>query len=125
MTLFEIARLLFALIAVIGMIGLAAFAAKRMGLAGANGFQRARRLQLVETLAFDQRRRAAILRCDGREHLIVLDASSVTVIDADIPAPAAAPPTQAPSMAPVNAMLARLTPRPIDGAVRLRAVGGL
>jgi flagellar protein FliO/FliZ len=121
MTLLEIARLVFALAAVIGMIGLAALAAKRLGLAGANGFQRARRLQLVETLAFDQKRRAAILRCDGREHLIVLDAGSVTVIDADIPA--AAPIDAAP--APVNAFLDRLAPRPMDGAVRLRAVGGL
>jgi flagellar protein FliO/FliZ len=125
MTLLEIARLIFALIAVIGLIGLAAFAAKRMGLAGANGFQRARRLQLVETLAFDQRRRAAILRCDGREHLIVLDNASVTVIDADIPAPVLAAPAEAAAIAPVSAILDRFAPRPIDGAVKLRAVGGL
>lgn len=121
MTLLEIARLLFSLIAVIGMIGLAALAAKRMGLAGANGFQRSRRLQLVETLAFDQKRRAAILKCDGREHLIVLDGASVTVIDRDIPPPAAA--AEAPS--PVNAFIDRLTPRAADSAVKLRAVGGL
>ncbi len=125
MTLFEIARLAFALIAVIGMIGLAALAAKRLGLAGANGFQRSRRLHLVETLAFDQRRRAAILRCDGREHLIVMDNASVTVIAADIPAPAAGSLAEAPSLAPVSAILERFSPRPTDGAVRLRAVGGL
>jgi flagellar protein FliO/FliZ len=121
MTLLEIARLVFSLIAVIGMIGLAALAAKRMGLAGANGFQRPRRLQLVETLAFDQKRRAAILKCDGREHLIVLDGASVTVIDRDIPpaAEAAAP------ASPVNAFIDRLTPRGSDSAVKLRAVGGL
>lgn len=119
MTLLEIARLLFALTAVIGMIGLAALAAKRLGLAGANGFQRARRLQLVETLAFDQKRRAAILRCDGREHLIVLDGASVTVIDRDIPAaPAAAEPS-----APVAAFIDRFTARSDDRAVKLRAVG--
>lgn len=121
MTLLEIVRLVFALAAVIGMIGLAALAAKRMGLAGANGFQRARRLQLVETLAFDQKRRAAILKCDGREHLIVLDGASVTVIDRDIP-PAAAPIDQA---APVAAFIERFAPRAADGAVKLRAVGGL
>lgn len=121
MTLLDIARLVFSLIAVIGMIGLAALAARRMGLAGANGFQRARRLQLVETLAFDQKRRAAILRCDGREHLIVLDGASVTVVDRDIPAaaPGADPP------APVAAFIDRFGPRAPDGAVRLRAVGGL
>lgn len=121
MTLLEIARLVFALAAVIGMIGLAALAAKRLGLAGANGFQRARRLQLVETLAFDQKRRAAILRCDGREHLIVLDGGSVTVVDRDIP-PASIVET---APAPVNAFLDKIQRRGPDGAVRLRAVGGL
>lgn len=119
MSLLEIARVIFALAAVVGMIGLAALAAKRLGLAGANGFQRARRLHLVETLAFDQKRRAAILRCDGREHLIVLDAATVTVIDKDIPAaPAAADPAQ------VNVFMERLGARAADGAVKLRAAGG-
>jgi flagellar protein FliO/FliZ len=121
MTLLEIARLVFSLLAVIGMIGLAALAARRLGLAGANGFQRARRLQLVETLAFDQKRRAAILKCDGREHLIVLDGVSVTVIDRDIPASA---PVAAES-ASVSNFIERFSPRAPDGAVKLRAVGGL
>lgn len=121
MTLLDIARLVFSLIAVIGMIGLAALAAKRMGLAGANGFQRARRLQLVETLAFDQKRRAAILRCDGREHLIVLDGASVTVIDRDIPAAM----TAAERPASVSAFVDRFAPRSDDSAVKLRAVGTL
>ena len=121
MTLFDIARLLFSLIAVLGMIGLAALAAKRLGFAGAVGVQRARRLALVETLAFDQKRRAAILRCDGREHLIVFDGAAVTVIDRDIPA---APAGEA-APAPVNRFIERLGARAADGAVRLRAVGGL
>lgn len=120
MTLLEIARIVFALAAVVGMIGLAALAAKRLGLAGANGFQRTRRLHLVETLAFDQKRRAAILRCDGREHLIVLDAGSVTVIDRDIPAAAVDA-----SPAPANVFMERLGARAADGAVKLRAAGGL
>jgi flagellar protein FliO/FliZ len=121
MPLLEIARIVFALAAVIGMIGLAALAAKKLGLAGANGFQRTRRLQLVETLAFDQKRRAAILRCDGREHLIVLDAASVTVIDRDIPAA----PTEAPPATPVNVFIERLSARADAGAAKLRAAGAL
>lgn len=125
MTLLEIARLVFSLIAVIGMIGLAAFAAKRMGLASANGFQRTRRLHLVETLAFDQKRRAAILRCDGREHLIVLDGASVTVIDRDIPAALAPAPAAGAAPTPINAFMERMSGRAPDGAVRLRTVGGL
>ena len=121
MPLLEIARIIFALAAVIGMIGLAALAAKKLGLAGANGFQRTRRLHLVETLAFDQKRRAAILRCDGREHLIMLDAASVTVIDRDIPQASA---IETPPM-PVNVFMDRLSARAADGAARLRAAGAL
>lgn len=121
MTLLDIARLVFSLIAVIGMIGLAALAAKRLGLAGASGFQRARRLQLVETLAFDQKRRAAILKCDGREHLIVLDGAAVTVIDRDIPPSPNAPEEPA----AVASLIGRFGPGARDSTVKLRAVGGL
>jgi flagellar protein FliO/FliZ len=91
MVLLDIARIVFALIAVIGMIGLAAVAAKKLGLqSGAISLQRARRLALVETLSLDPRRRAAIIACDGREHLIILDAARVTVVEKAIPAREAA-----------------------------------
>ncbi len=125
MTLLEIARLIFALIAVLGLIGLAAVAAKRLGLAGANGFQRARRLHLVETLALDQRRRAAILKCDGREHLIVLDNGRVTIVEAAIPAIAATPAPATRPSATVSRLFERATPHANDGAAALRAVGAL
>ncbi|MFZ5618463.1 MAG: flagellar biosynthetic protein FliO [Pseudomonadota bacterium] len=86
MELIDIARIVFALIAVIGMIGLAAVAARKLGLQnGALSLARARRLSLVETLPIDQRRRAAIIACDGREHLIILDAARVTVIERGLP----------------------------------------
>lgn len=87
MELIDIARIVFALIAVIGMIGLAAVAARKLGLQnGALSLARARRLSLIETLPIDQRRRAAIIACDGREHLIILDAARVTVIECGLPA---------------------------------------
>lgn len=86
MDLIELARVFAALIAVIGMIGLAAVAARKLGLANPGSpLARQRRLALVETLALDQRRRAAIIRCDGREHLVILNAASVTVIERGIP----------------------------------------
>lgn len=86
MELIDIARIVFALIAVIGMIGLAAVAARKLGLQnGALSLTRTRRLSIVETLPLDQRRRAAIIACDGREHLIVLDAARVTVIERGLP----------------------------------------
>lgn len=86
MELLDVARIAFALIAVLGMIGLAAVAAKKLGLQnGLPSHGRARRLAVVETLAIDQRRRAAIIACDGREHLVVIDQTRVTVIERAIP----------------------------------------
>jgi len=91
MELIDFARIVFSLIAVLGMIGLAAFAAKKFGLQnGALAGNRARRLSLVESLPIDQRRRAAIISCDGREHLIILDQSRVTIVERGIPAREAA-----------------------------------
>ena len=84
MTLFEIARIFFALLAVLGMIGALAIAAKRYGLAQKLQGRAEKRLRLVETLALDQRRRAAIIACDGREHLVILDPSGVTVVETGV-----------------------------------------
>lgn len=87
MDFFDFIRTIFALAAVIGMIGLAALAARRFGVRnGGFALARPRRLALVETLALDPRRRAAIIACDGREHLVILDASRVTLIERAIPA---------------------------------------
>lgn len=87
MELIEFARILFALLAVVGMIGLAAVGARKLGLQnGAISLQRARRLSLVETLSLDPRRKAAIIACDGREHLVILDTARVTVVERGIPA---------------------------------------
>jgi flagellar protein FliO/FliZ len=85
MDMIDIARMAFALLAVLALIGLLGLAAKRVGLSsGAPGLARKRRLALVETLPLDQRRRAAIIRCDGREHLVLIGANSETLIAADI-----------------------------------------
>jgi flagellar protein FliO/FliZ len=135
MDLIELARIFAALIAVIGMIGLAAVAARKLGLAAPGSMlARPRRLALVETLALDQRRRAAIIRCDGREHLVILNAASVTVIErgiphqteADAPDPLAAfalsPMKRLSLGSPVVNLFGR---QRIDGAETLRAAGAL
>ena len=63
MDILDLSRIFFALIAVLGMIGLCAMIAKKAGLvSGAVGLAKKRRLQLVETLPLDARRRAAIIR---------------------------------------------------------------
>ncbi|WP_159999898.1 flagellar biosynthetic protein FliO [Roseomonas sp. 18066] len=67
-----------ALILVLALVLLAARAARRFGFApgvpgGLSGVARGqgRRLVLVESLALDTRRRLLLLRCDGRELLLV------------------------------------------------------
>ncbi len=103
----EIARIIFALGFVVilmgggawaaqklGLMGGGAWAAQKLGLMGAGaGIVRKRRLGLVESLPIDAKRRAAIIRCDGAEHLIILNQNSATVIARNIGAdtPGAAP----------------------------------
>lgn len=78
----EITRVIFALLTVIGMIGLCAVIAKKTGLAK-KSFMLARnkRLSVVETLPLDTRRKVAIIRVDGSEHLVVINPTCVNVIE--------------------------------------------
>lgn len=93
----DYARVILAMIAVIAMIGACAYAARKFGLAqGGVRAPRRRRLQVVESLLLDPRRRAVILKCDGREHLVLLGPAGETVVehclpgalDEEIPTPA-------------------------------------
>lgn len=108
MDAFEIARMFFALLAVLALIGLLGFAAKKAGLQnGASPLGRKRRLSLVESLALDNKRRAAILRCDGLDHLVILGPASEAVISsAPSPVEAVAGPT--PAARPFNILQARV-----------------
>lgn len=78
----DISRVAFALVAVIGMIGLFGVGARKLGFSsGAFALARDRRLAVVEVLPLDARRKMAIVRCDGREHLLVLNPNSVTIVE--------------------------------------------
>ena len=59
-----------ALFGVLALIALLAWVARRLGL-GAAGPRPGRRLALVEVLALDPRRRLILVRCDGREALLL------------------------------------------------------
>ena len=75
-------RVIFGLVAVIGLIGIAALIARKAGVASLPaGMGRKRRLAVSESLPLDARRRMLIVRCDDREHLIILGAQSETIID--------------------------------------------
>lgn len=104
----DFARMFFALIAVLAMIGLAALAARKFGLAASGGvLVRKRRLNVVETLAIDARRRAVILSCDGREHLVILGANSETVVAGE---------TEAARVEPTRATLTSASPALVSGS---------
>ncbi|MGE0408138.1 MAG: FliO/MopB family protein [Amphiplicatus sp.] len=109
MDIIDFSRIFFALIAVIGLIGLCAVIARKAGFAsGALSIARRRRLRLVETLPLDARRRAAIICCDGREHLVILGATTETVIETNLPAAAPVVENEKPASPPFAETFARL-----------------
>ena len=90
------ARALFALIATLALIGAAAWGARRLGMLQPGGAG-PKRLQMGESLMLDPRRRLVIVRCDQREHLLLLSPGHDVVVSEwpAAPAPAAAEETKA------------------------------
>lgn len=79
MDLLDFARAIFALIATLALILGVAYGARRLGMLQANP-QAPRRLKLTESLMLDPRRRLVIVRCDGREHLLLLSPAGDVVV---------------------------------------------
>jgi flagellar protein FliO/FliZ len=73
------ARALFALIATLALIVGAAYLARRVGMLRP-GAQGPKRLQISESLMLDPRRRLVIVRCDEREHVLLLGPSGDVVV---------------------------------------------
>lgn len=111
MDLTDLSRVLLAFLAVVGFIAAAAFAVRSMGLAaGARALSRERRLSLVEALPIDARRRAIILRCDGREHLLILGQTGEMLVESNLPPRAQSDAGEADDAAPPFAgVIANLT----------------
>lgn len=107
----DYARIILALIAVIALIAALAYVVRKAGLAqNGLGAARRRRLQIAETLFLDPRRRAVILKCDGREHLVILGPAGETVVEHCLPGALeepAAPTAPAPTFAETWRRLAR------------------
>lgn len=82
----DYARIFLALISVLAMIGAFAWLMRKAGFAQIKrGAARRRRLEVVEGLFLDARRRAVILKCDGREHLVILGPTGETVVEHCLP----------------------------------------
>jgi len=69
--LLDWARAVFALIATLALIAGAAYAARRLGMLRPEA-QGPKRLRITESLMLDPRRRLVIVRCDEREHVLLL-----------------------------------------------------
>ncbi len=88
-------RFLFGLIFVLGIIGLLAWAGRRFNLIpGAMRISQSRqkRLAIVEVAALDAKRRLVLIRRDDVEHLLLLGATSESVIERNITPPPDSPP---------------------------------
>ncbi|MGK0267266.1 MAG: flagellar protein FliO/FliZ [Maricaulis sp.] len=88
---------LMVLLGLLGAMGFFAYAVQRgwilQGVTGLKAFTAsARRLSISETLIVDPRRRVVIIRCDNREHVVLLGAERETIL-ASTDVPAAAAPT--------------------------------
>ena len=89
---FSWARLLFAFSTVIALMAMLGFALKYIGTRGITlPGKGARRMRIIETLPIDTRRRFVIVRCDGREHLLLLGAGNDIVVETNLPTPPTTP----------------------------------
>ncbi|MEQ8747610.1 flagellar biosynthetic protein FliO [Pyruvatibacter sp.] len=80
-------RFAFALMFVVGLIGGTAILARRFGFApgaATGGRATQKRLEIVENLALDPKRRLLIIRRDNAEHLILLGGETETIIETNI-----------------------------------------
>ena len=78
-------RALGALALLLGMLAGALWATRRfdLRLPGRVGHRPEQRLELVERLTIDQRRSAVLIRCHGREHLVIVAPEGHVVVSSE------------------------------------------
>lgn len=82
----EVLRFLSALVFVISLMGGLWLILKKMGINGGFTLQQGkkRRLALVEMLPIDPKHKAVLLRCDDKDHLVILGPNGETVVETSI-----------------------------------------
>lgn len=129
MDLLQLLRTFGALGTVLGLLAGALWVVRRYNikLPGRIGTGPRRRLEIVERLTLDNRRSVALIRRDGREHLILLGPEGSLMIEPGIERaaaePAAAPPSPRQAAAPA-AKQAAATPVPAPSSPVLGAASG-
>ncbi|MCM2344842.1 MAG: flagellar biosynthetic protein FliO [Alphaproteobacteria bacterium] len=83
----QLLKFVAALLFVLSLMGLLALVMRRINHGGTVMPLARRRLKVVETLPLDPRRKLAIIRCDDREHLLILGTNTETVIESSLKAP--------------------------------------
>jgi len=81
---------LLALVLVLGLIALASALLRKYGANATRVSGRVKgvnRLQIVDSLAIDGRRKMVLLRRDDKEHLVMLSLDKETIIESDIEIP--------------------------------------
>ncbi|EZP48697.1 flagellar biosynthetic protein FliO [Sphingomonas sp. RIT328] len=90
MELLSALRAIGALALILGLLSGALWAVRRYDIKLPAGWAqppgRARRLTLVERLALDGRRSVALIRCDEREHLVMIAPEGVVALGEAVPA---------------------------------------
>ena len=95
----NILKFLLALIFVLGLIGAFAVLARKMGFGHRAPVRRGgtRRLEVMDSLALDPKRRLMLIRRDDVEHLVLLGGSGETVVETGIHHEAGASETPGPA----------------------------
>lgn len=79
-----------ALIFVLGMMAGLAFVLKKLGLDRSGSLTNGkRRLKIIEVMNIDAKHKAALIQCDDKQHLMLLNANGDTIIESNITPPPA------------------------------------
>jgi len=86
-------KFVLALVFVLAMMGGLAYILKRLGLDRTGGLTgglkgNKRRLKIIEVMNIDAKHKAALIQCDDKQHLMLLNANGDTIIESNIKTPA-------------------------------------
>ena len=73
-----------ALLVVLALMGLLTLALKKLNLAQSGMHGKGNRIKIIEQRMIDSRHKVAIIRCDDKDHLVILGQNGNTVIKADM-----------------------------------------
>jgi len=76
-----------ALIIVLGLMALFYLLLKKVNMVQSGMGGKTNRIQIIEQRMVDSKNKAVIIRCDGKDHLVILSPTAHTVIKGDMDTP--------------------------------------